>query len=111
MRREYEVNLKDILRRVEIIKENTKGLDYEEFKNNEWDVSAVVRNLEVIGEAVANLPDDFKEEHPKVEWRDIKGFRNIAIHQYWKVDKEIVWEIIQEELDPLQKKIKKILES
>ncbi|MEF8835571.1 MAG: HepT-like ribonuclease domain-containing protein, partial [Candidatus Thermoplasmatota archaeon] len=60
MRRKYEVNLKDILRRIEIIKENTKGMSYEEFKNNEWDVSAVVRNLEVIGEAVANLPDDFK---------------------------------------------------
>ncbi len=105
------MNLKDILRRVEVIKENTKDLNYEEFKNSEWDVSAVVRNLEVIGEAVANLPDDFKKEHPEVEWRDIKGFRNIAIHQYWKVDKEIVWEIIQEELDPLQKKIKKILES
>ncbi len=60
MRRKYEVNLKDILRRIEIIKENTKGMTYKEFKNSEWDVSAVVRNLEVIGEAVANLPDDFK---------------------------------------------------
>ncbi len=59
MRRKYEVNLKDILRRIEIIKENTKGMTCEEFKNSEWDVSAVVRNLEVIGEAVANLPDDF----------------------------------------------------
>ncbi|MFP3871960.1 MAG: DUF86 domain-containing protein [Candidatus Natronoplasma sp.] len=111
MKREYEVNLKDVLRRVEIIKENTKGMDYEEFKNSEWDVSAVVRNLEVIGEAVANLPDDFKKAHPEVEWRDIKGFRNLAIHQYWNVDKEIVWEIVQDELNPLQQKIEKILES
>ncbi len=111
MKREYEVNLKDILRRVEVIKENTKGMNYEEFKNSEWDISAVVRNLEVIGEAVANLSDEFKEEHSEVEWRDIKGFRNIAIHQYWNVDKEIVWEIIQDELDPLQQKVEEILES
>ncbi len=90
MRRKYEVNLKDILRRIEIIKENTRGMTYDEFKNSEWDVSAVVRNLEVIGEAVANLSSDFKGEHPEVEWRDIKGFRNIAIHQYWNIDKEIV---------------------
>jgi len=67
LRREYEVNLEDILRRIEVIKENTKGMGYEDFKNSEWDVSAVVRNLEVIGEAVANLPDDFKEEHPEVD--------------------------------------------
>ena len=86
-------------------------MNYEEFKNSEWDVSAVVRNLEVIGEAVANLSSDFKEKHPEVEWRDIKGFRNIAIHQYWNIDKEIVWEIIQDELDHLQQKIEKILQS
>lgn len=86
-------------------------MTYEEFKNSEWDVSAVVRNLEVIGEAVANFPDDFTVEHPEVEWRDIKAFRNIAIHQYWNVDKEIVWEIVQDELDPLQQKIENILES
>jgi len=111
LRRKYEINLKDILKRIEIIKENTKGMSYKDFKNSEWDVSAVVRNLEVIGEAVANLPEDFKEKHSEIEWRDIKGFRDIAIHQYWNIDKEIVWEIIQDELDPLQKRIEEILES
>lgn len=70
---------------------------------------AVLRNLEIIGEAVKHLPDEIKEKYPDVKWRKITGFRDIVAHNYFGVSDEIVWDVVQNEIPPLLKQVKEIL--
>jgi len=71
---------------------------------------ACVRSLEVIGEAVKNLSEDFKERNPEVEWKKIAGLRDKLIHRYFGVDWDIVWDIIKNKLPDLEEKIRKLIE-
>jgi uncharacterized protein with HEPN domain len=63
---------------------------------------AVIRNLEVIGEAVRNLPLDLRQQHPKVPWRSITALRNVLIHEYFGVDIDIVWRVVERRLPTLK---------
>ncbi len=72
-------------------------------------IDAVMRNLEVIGEAVSQLPEDIKSKHPEIPWRDIKDFRNIVAHRYWEINLEIIWDIVCNKLDELYERISSIL--
>lgn len=74
------------------------GLDQATFLTDEKTIDAVVRNLEIVGEAVKQLPAEFKERHPHVPWHQIAGLRNRIVHDYAGVDLEIVWHISQEAL-------------
>ena len=71
--------------------------------------SAVIREFEIIGEAVGKLPQDLKEQYPTVPWQDIKDFRNVLIHEYFGIDLELVWQVIFEELPILLSTVHKIL--
>jgi hypothetical protein len=71
---------------------------------------AVVRNLEVIGEAVKNVPDEFKEKYPEIKWKAIAGMRDKLIHEYFGVSFSLVWGTIKNDLPDLEPKIKRILE-
>jgi len=71
--------------------------------------SAVIREFEIIGEAAGNLPDKLKRGRPDVEWRDIKDFRNLLIHEYFGVDLEIVWKIIQDDLPVLMDAVREMM--
>lgn len=108
MKREYKLFLKDILENIEKINCFVEGLDFEHFKNDEKTIYAVVRSLEIIGEAVACIPDNIKEKYEDIPWKDIKNFRNKVVHKYWGVDLEIVWDIIENELESLAKNLKLI---
>jgi len=70
---------------------------------------AIVRNIEILGEAVVNIPEDIKKKYPEVPWIKIKNFRNVVIHQYWIVDYDILWDIITTKLQVLKEQIKDIL--
>lgn len=70
---------------------------------------AVVRNLEIIGEAVRKLPEDFLEQHPDLPWREIAALRNILAHAYFGLDLEIIWTLAVEETPSLNRRIKSIL--
>lgn len=70
---------------------------------------AVIRSLEVIGEAAKNIDTDFKKDHSEVPWRELAGTRDILIHDYFDVDLQITWDIIQKDLPKLEQNIKKIL--
>lgn len=70
---------------------------------------AVCRNLEVIGEASSQLDQEYKEKNSNIKWRDIKDFRNIVAHQYFKLDKNLIWNVIKSNIPDLKKEIEKLL--
>jgi len=80
-------------------------MTFEEFKSDEKTMDAVLRNLEVIGEVVKNLPDEIKENNPDIDWKGISRLRDILSHAYFGVDEEIIWDIIQNKIPQLKEKI------
>ena len=94
-----------IIEAIESIQKFVKGIDYDEFENNDLVVSAVIRKFEIMGEATNNISENIRKEYPEIEWRDLKGFRNHLIHQYFGVDVETVWNTINENIEPLKEKL------
>lgn len=99
--RNVELYLSDILESGNAILEFTGEMSYEEFRGDRKTSSAVIREFEVIGEAVGKPPDHVKEKYPGVDWQDIKDFRNLLIHEYFGVDLEIIWKVVQDDLPGL----------
>lgn len=91
------------------IEKYVEGLNKEDFLRDEKTIDAVVRNLEIIGEAANRLPHDFIELHPEIEWRRIIGLQHRIVHNYFRIDLEIIWEIVKVELSPLKRKFVEIL--
>ena len=102
--------VEDILEAIEKIKRYTEGMDFEDFVVDEKTVDAVIRNLEIIGEAVKNLPEEFKAMHPDLPWREIAGMRDRLIHAYFGADLSIVWYTIKNDLDEIEFRLKSIME-
>ena len=108
--REIKNLLEDIYDAIKKIISYTKGMSYEDFIRDDKTVDAVVRNFEIIGEASNRIPDDFKTEHPEIEWRRIVGFRNRIIHEYFGIDYENLWRIKNENIPTLSEFMEQILE-
>ena len=109
MSRNHRVYLLDMLKAIEKIERYTYGMGFSDFAKNELVQDAVLRNLELIGEAVKNIPEEIKAEYPNVEWRKIAGLRDILIHAYFEVDLEIIWDVIRNKLPQLKSQISNIL--
>jgi len=80
-------------------------VSFDEYKSNKILRFAVIKNLEIVGEAAYLLTKDFKENHPEVEWAPVIGMRHVLVHGYYQIKDEIVWATIQTELQPLKEKI------
>jgi uncharacterized protein with HEPN domain len=100
-KRETALLLQDMLDAAEKIKKYTAGYDVNRFLADEKTIDATVRNFEVIGEAAGRIDPSFREKHPDIEWRRIKGLRNRLVHEYFGIDKKVVWTVIEEYLDGL----------
>jgi uncharacterized protein with HEPN domain len=100
--------LRHILVEVEYLLDHTQGLSFERFAADETLRRAFVRSLEVIGEAVKNLPEEFHALHPEVEWRLIARMRDRLIHGYFGVDYQLVWDVVQEKVPELKRNIQSI---
>jgi len=107
--RDFRLYCTDILDSGAAILEFVKGLSLVEFRDDRKTSSAVIREFEIIGEAVAKLPEELKGRRQDVEWQDIKDFRNLLAHEYFGVDLEIVWKIIEEDLPSLMDAVKEIM--
>src|SRR3989344_7488542 len=108
MKRDIGLFIEDISGGIKNIGDFTRGLNKEKFSKDTLRQSAVIRQLEIIGEAVKNIPDSFREKHPNIPWKDIAGFRDILSHAYFGVSMERVWKIIEIDLSKLKKEIEKI---
>jgi uncharacterized protein with HEPN domain len=100
-KRDNQLLLLDMKESAKKILKYTEGMSLEDFLNDEKTIDAVVRNFEIIGEASNRIDDEFKIENPQIEWRKLKGFRNRIVHDYFGIDHEIIWTIIEQDLDEL----------
>lgn len=89
----------------------TEGLDFMRFDADIVVKHAVLHNFTIIGEAASKLPDSLKENYSEIPWREIKGFRNYVVHEYFGLDTDIIWQIIQTDLSMLKSKIDHIIAS
>jgi len=111
MKKDPRIFIEHILESIERIGEYIKGITKNQFGNSIKTQDAVIRRIEVIGEAVKNIPDGVKKKHPDVPWKKIAGMRDILIHEYFGVDLELTWKVVKEDIVDLKKKILKVKES
>ena len=109
MPRDYNVYLDDIIEAVRKIRAFTAGMPLDDVPQDAKTFDAVIRNLEVIGEAVKHLPDDMRRREPEVDWRKIASLRDVLIHEYFGIDAEVVNDIIQHKLSGLEAAVQRLL--
>jgi len=107
-KRPVDLLLDDICEAIDRIEQYISGMSFDVFSKDRKSVDAVVRNLEIIGEASNRLPADFKNSHSQIQWHKVVGLRHRIVHEYFGVDLQIVWQILQKDLPSLQEAILQI---
>lgn len=108
MRKDARVVLDHILESIRLIERYTLDKTEKEFLSSVQLQDSVIRRIEVIGEAVKNLPDGIKAKHPEVRWKEIAGMRDILVHEYFGIDLGLTWEVVRRDMPDLRRKISKI---
>ena len=108
--RQVQDSLQDMLEAARRILQYIENIDFEQFQKDFKTQDAVLRNLEVLGEAAKNIPDDFRDEHPDLPWVDMARTRDRLIHHYFGVNLDVVWGIAELELPDVVAKLEEILE-
>jgi len=107
--REIADYLDDILTALSDVEEFTRGMCYEAFSEDKKTINAVIRSLEVLGEATKRIPTSFRLNHSDIPWNKMAGMRDVLIHDYMGVDLKTVWKVAQERLPELKPLIGKLL--
>lgn len=98
-----------MLQAIERICRYTKGKNFEDFIADDMMYYAVVKNIEILGEASNMLTEEFRQAHPKTTWKQVNGMRNYIVHEYFQVDNNVVWDVITNDLPILEQQIKEYL--
>lgn len=109
MSRDFRLFLEDISECCQNARSYTGEMTFEEFSEDRKTIDAVVRNLEIIGEAVKNIPIEIRERRSEIEWKEIARFRALVIHRYFKIRLTVVWDILENRLTELENAVKAIL--
>lgn len=109
MSRDYRLYLDDIRESCEKVLRYVHGLTFGQFVHDEKTFDAVVRNLEIIGEAAKHIPPDIRSRYPEVEWPKIAGLRDVVVHEYFGLDGDILWDIVQNHVPALLDHVVRIL--
>ena len=109
MKKDPKIFLIHIVTSVEAIETYINGLTKDQFVDSQQTQDAIIRRVEIIGEAVKNLPNDFRKQHPDVSWKQATGMRDMMIHEYFGVDLNIVWKTINKDLPPFKEQVAKII--
>lgn len=109
MSKEPSILLGHILECISLVETYLEGINKAAFLTDKKTQDAVLRKLELIGEAVKKLPEDLKNNTSQVPWRKIAGMRDMLIHQYFEVDMELIWDTTQKELKPFKEEIQALL--
>lgn len=111
MKKDPLIFLKHIMECIELIEKYTKNLSRREFLENTKTQDAVIRRIEVIGEASKNIPKSFKNKYPGIPWKKIAGMRDILTHEYFGVDLHLTWNVTQKDIPKLKRKIAHIIKN
>lgn len=109
--RPIKIYLRDIKEAIKKIESYTKGMTFDEFKDDVKTIDAVIRNIEIIGEAAKHIPTEVRLKHIEIPWKEIIGTRSKVIHEYFGVDETILWKTVTDDLPQLKKQIEKIASS
>lgn len=101
--------VQDIIDSIRDIESFIKGMKFDEFKRDRKTINAVVRSIEVIGEASKKIPATIKANHPGVPWKKMAGMRDKLIHEYFGIDLEILWKVAKDDIKSIRPAIRKIL--
>jgi len=109
--RNYLFYLEDMYESMLRIQEYIEDLSFAEFRENSLVTDAVIRNLEIIGEASKNVPDSIKQKYPQLPWKQMYGLRNFVVHEYFGIDFENIWKIISDDLPQNTKDLEALIQA
>jgi len=108
MKKDPSIFIGHMLDSIKIIEGYSEGMTVADLLGSVDLQDKIIRRIEIIGEAVKNLPEEIKRSHPEIPWRDIAGMRDIVVHQYFGVDLEFVWHVVTKDIPELKQKLLKI---
>ncbi|MCD6514489.1 MAG: DUF86 domain-containing protein [Candidatus Odinarchaeota archaeon] len=109
MKREVGDYIEDIINAMNKALQFVKGMSYDEFTKDDKTIFAVIRSLEVIGEAVKNIPETIREKYPEIPWKAMAGMRDKLIHEYFGVDLKILWDTVKKRIPKIKPFFEKML--
>ena len=108
MKKDPQVFIDHILECIELVEDYLNGKSIEDFMGSTQLQDAVIRRIEIIGEATKNLPQDFKDRHPDIPWKEMAGMRDIIVHEYFGVDLKLTWRVATEDIKGLKAQLEEL---